>query len=108
MNPFEKYRRIKLAKARKANKNRIMTTEQAKKQEEINRKIVFIDTYKLAYIKDMIDAITLEEKTRARVVIHCQGLQVALNPDQSMEVLREAGRCLQIERQQLIKQLEDL
>ena len=47
MNPFDKYRRIKLAKARKANKNRIMNTEQAKKQEEINRKIVFIDIRKI-------------------------------------------------------------
>lgn len=108
MNPFEKYRRIKLAKARKANRNRIMTKEQAIKQEELNRKLRFIDQYKLTPLKNMQDLIALEEKTRAKVVIHCQGQQITLNPEQSIEVLREVGRCLMIERQQIVAELSNL
>ena len=81
--------------------------EQLKKHEELSRKIRFLDQYKLVPLKDMMDALALEDKTRAKVVIHCAGSQITLNPEQSIEVLREVNRCLQIERQQLIKQLEE-
>ena len=110
MRPFEKYRRIKPAKAKKLNKNRmnVHDTEQAEKLAELNRKISFLDNYKLTPLKDMQDALAIEEKTRAKVVIHCAGQQFTLNPEQSKAVLLEAHRCLMIERQQLIKQLEDL
>lgn len=108
MNPFDKYRKIKLAKARKANKNRIMIDEQRKAQAELNRKVDFIDNYKLAPLKDMMDALALAEKTRAKVIIHCASQQITLNVEQSVEVLREVHRCLMIERQQLIKRLEEL
>ena len=107
MRPFDKYRRNKLAKSRKIRNNRIMTDEQLKKHEELSRKIRFLDQYKLVPLKDMMDALALEDKTRAKVVIHCAGSQITLNPEQSIEVLREVNRCLQIERQQLIKQLEE-
>lgn len=85
-----------------------MTDEQLLRQSELSRKVEFIDRFKLAPLKDMLDALKLEDKTLAKVIIHCAGQQVALNPQQSVEVLREAHRCLMIERQQLIAELEHL
>lgn len=105
---WELKRKIQMAKARELYKKRHMTEEQLIKKNELDRKIYFIDTYKLAPIKDMLDALRMSEQTRAKAVIHCAGLQVTLNVEQSIEVLRESYRVLTIERQQYISELEHL
>ncbi len=107
MKPFDLRRKIKLAKARKLYNKNHMTDEQLLRQSELSRKVEFIDRFKLAPLKDMLDALKLEDKTLAKVVIHCSGQQITLNPEQSKEVLMEAHRCLMIERQQLISEMQN-
>lgn len=109
MNGFEKYRRIKLAKSRKLyKKHHPMTEDLLIKRNELSRKIAFIDRYKLAYINDMIDACKMADKTKAKIVVNCYGIQISLTSEQSVEALKEMHRLVTQERQQLIKELEDL
>ncbi len=84
-----------------------MDEDKRTKLAELARKIDFIDRFKLAPLKDMLDSLKLEDKTLAKVVIHCSGQQITLNPEQSKEVLMEAHRCLMIERQQLISEMQN-